>query len=70
MNTNSETMIYENAVNKECNSIEIDGGEIILNLNKNKQVLQNSSDEQADTSNELINVTDFIADCAAEAECR
>ena len=71
LNTNSETTIYENAVNKECESIKIDGGEIILNLNKNKQVLQNSSDEQADTSDELINVTEqFIADCTAEAECR
>ena len=66
--SNSETTIYDNAVVKEPSSIEIDNGEVVLNLSRCKPVI-NSSDEQADTSDELINVTDqFIADCAAAAE--
>ena len=45
--------------------IRVVDDEITLNLSRNKHNLT-SSDEQADTSEELINVTDqFIADCAA-----
>ena len=66
--SNSETTIYDNAVVKEPSSIEIDNSEVVLNLSRCKPVI-NSSDEQADTSDELINVTDqFIADCVAVAE--
>ena len=71
-NTNSETTVYENAVPEAAPStIEVEDGEVILNLKRGKQGNNPSSDEQADTSDELINVTDqFIADCAAEAERR
>ena len=74
--TNSETTVYDNAVpwdrNGDTNtleSMEVVDDEITLNLGKSRQN-NVSSDEQADTSEELINVTEFIADCAAEAERR
>ena len=70
INMNSETTIYENAVRKQTDTVEIDDGEVILNLNKNRPVHQTSSDEQGDTSDELINVAEFIADCTVEAERR
>ena len=68
-NSSSETTVYENAVPEAAPStVEIDGGEVILNLKRSKQGNNQSSDEQGDTSDELINVTDqFTADCAAEA---
>ena len=71
-NSNSETTVYENAVPEAAPStIEVDGGEVIINLKRSKQGNNPLSDEQADTSDKLINVTDqFIADCAAEAERR
>ena len=68
----SLTTIYEKAVDKVGgNEVNVDA-DIILNLTRSKQaVLNSSSDEPADTSDELINVTDqFIADCAAEVERR
>ena len=74
LNTNSEMTIYQNAVQKDDNeTIEVDGGEVILNISKNKSFVNQSSNEQGDTSDELINVNvteQFIADCAAEAERR
>ena len=72
LNTNSEMTIYQNAVQKDDNeTIEVDGGEVILNISKNKSFVNQSSDEQGDTSDELINVNvteqfRSIADCAAE----
>ena len=73
--SNSETTIYDSALKKAnqpgFDQINVDE-DISFNMSKNRQTLNVSSDEQADTSDELMNVTDqFIADCAAEAErCR
>ena len=70
-NSNSETTVYENVViradNKSCTE-EIIDDEISFNVRKTNL----SSDEQdGDTSEEMINVTDqFIADCAADVERR
>ena len=59
MGDNSET-IYENAVAK-ANGDEIDvGSDIVFNLSRSKHANNSSSDEQPDTSDELINVTDHI----------
>ena len=71
MITNSETKIYENAVLKIHSDEDSETDhEVVLNFDKTKPVL--SDDPEADTSEELMNVTDqFIADCAADAErCR
>ena len=66
--TNSETTIYENTVLKVNSDEDSETNhEIVLNFDKAKPVL--SDDPEADTSEELMNVTDqFIADCAADAE--
>ena len=70
LNTTSETTIYDNVVGKEkTDTVPSEDDEVTFNFNKQK--LDTSSDEQGDTSDEIINVTDqFIADCAAEAERR
>ena len=73
--TGYETTIYANAVQKEIqkdnNNITVDS-EIEFNFNKQSQTNNQSSDEQeADTSDEAIKVTErFIADCAADVERR
>ena len=70
LNTTSETTIYDNVVGKEkTDTAPSEDDEVTFNFNKQK--LDTSSDEQGDTSDEIINVTDqFIADCATEAERR
>ena len=66
--TNSETTIYENAVPKVNSDEDSETDhEVVLNFDKAKPVL--SDDPEADTSEELMNVSDqFIADCAADVE--
>ena len=69
----SETTIYKDVIKKESASFNVSqqvDPEITFNLNAlktNEKCNSSSSDKQIDTSDDLIDVDNFIADCQAAA---